>query len=603
MRKMGLVSRALALALGLIVLAGCSSGAPAPATQAPTKPAKPKVLHWYATDNPTSFDPAMTSDVNTMEAIIWQVYSGLVSYDEKGNVQPEIAASWKVSDDGKTYTFTLKDGVKFHSGRAVTPEDFKWSMLRAANPALSSPVADSYLDDIVGFAKFFGAQSAANAPVSKLTASAKAKADEVKAGKAQQSELDDLNKQLDAAKKKAEADVKAAYEELQKNPGIDTPDAKTIVFHIDAPKPYFLVKLTYPTAFVVDKDKAPFDKPIATSPDNIKQAIGTGPFMLTGFVDNSSISVQRWDGFYGQKAKVDSVDMQIIKDELPNYAKYKSGELDIAGVPTSEYKRIKADTSGEGKEMKEYSYASVGYFAMNEGKYEPFKNAKVRQAFNFALDKEAMIDVVYQGSVFSAYGILPSGIPGGNADKIKKLSYDPARAKTLAKEAGYDETHPLPEMTITYRPGETTQKAAEFYQQQFQAALPIKVKLQPMEWGQLLNETRKKNTLDAFSLGWTADYLDPQDFLSLLLACQAPYNRYGYCNKSVDDVLAKADVAPPGDARLAMYANAEQMIVDDGAWIPINFGKRIRLIKPYVSGFRHNAMGVMPLNTVDLADH
>ena len=597
----------LAIVLGLALLAGCSNKsatptpAPSPSPEAP-KPAPPAVFHTFSTDNPTSFDPAMVSDVATMTSIIQNVFSGLVNNDKDGKVALDMAADFKVSADGMTYTFTLKDGLKFHSGRAVTSEDFKWSMLRAVNAGLASPVASSYLDDIVGFAKYFAAEAKANQPAADAKAKLTALKDDLKNNKATQADVDAAQKAYDEAAKKAEAEVKAAYAELEKNPGVETPNPKTVVFKIDAPKPYFLAKLTYPTAYVVDKTVAPYDKPISTSPDNVKMAVGTGPFKFTGFVDNSSITLTKSDDYYGQKAKVQTIDIQVIKSEAPRLAKYKAGELDMASVPTADYQSIKADPA-LGKEMLEWATARTNYFVLNQLVYEPGKNQKVRQAFNYAIDKNALAKVVYQDTVFPAWGVLPPGVPGALGNKVKGLTYDPAKAKATAKEAGYDDNNKLPALKITYRGGdETIQRWVEFLQQQIKANLPIMdVTLEPLEWGVFLKQSATKNVLQSFVLGWSEDYNDPQNFLSLLLACNAPYNRYGYCNKAVDDILAKADVAPPGDARLAMYAQAEQMIVDDGAWVPQHFPKVQYLLKPYVKGFQYNIGGLMPYNTVEIA--
>lgn len=597
---------ALCLALALLVLAGCSSkpASPAPTPQPPSTPAAPSTtFHWYTTTNMTSFDPALVSDSNTLKNLIYQVYAGLVTNGDKGDVALDLAAGYKVSEDGKTYTFTLKDGIKFQSGRPITSEDIKWSMMRAANPALNSPVTFSYLDDIVGFGKLGAALNQANAPVRALSAQATNLEADVKAGKADQKSLDDLKAKLADAQKAAEGAVGAAWAEFQKDPGIDAPDPKTVVFHIDSPKAYFLAKLTYPTSWPVDKTLVPFDKPIATDPANAKLVNGAGPFKLTSYQDNASFTLTRWADYHGEKAKVGSIDVQIIKTEQAAFAKYQAGDLDIVGVPTADYQRIKNDPVLS-QQLTEMPRASVSYFALNELVYTPARDQRVRQAFNYAVDKEALVKTVLNGAVFPAYSILPPGLPGGSGDKLQGLKYDPARARDLLKQAGYDGAHPLPPLTITFPAGnETNAKLAEFLQQMFQTNLGVKVALEPQEFGAMLKRQHAKTELQAMFLAWGADYMDPQNFLSTLLTCNSEYNEYGYCNKDLDAGLARADAAAPGDARYAMYAQIEQQMVNDAPWIPLNFGKLIYLTKPYLKGYRVNAMGAMAQTTVEILPH
>lgn len=574
------------MALGLLLTACSGSGsgsketapaptnntsAPAPKQEAPKEPTT--TFKFVMTANPTGFDPHMVSDVATMY-LLENIYGGLVAFDEKGAVVNDMAEKIDVGADGKTYTFTLKD-AKFHDGTKVTAADFVRSMLRAMNPKLESPVTESYLDDIVGYNKFLAAKSAE----AKKLAAAKAA------------------KPSDADLKKAEADYAAAadklYADLVKDPGIVAKDDKTLVITTADAVPYFLAKLTYPTSWVVSK-AMPADKALATDPANIKSMIGTGPFKADSFVDKSKFTMKRFADYYGHKAEVGTVELSVITDEIAQVAAYRSGQLDVAGVPLTEYKSIKADTTLS-KELLEYPTARVNYFALNQGKLEAARNPKFRQAVSYAINRDQLNDIVFSGTQFPAYGVLPPGIPGALAEKVNGQKFDAAKAKQLLKESGFEGTT----FSITYRAQNTTsQRLAEFLQNQLQSNLGLTVKVEPMEWAQLLSSTQKKTVLDAFTLGWSADYLDPQNFLSLLLHTKAPYNRYGYNNTTFDGILDKADRMANGAPRYAEYSKAEQIAVDDVAWVPTHFAKSIWLVKPSVKGFKYNAMLVMPLNYV-----
>lgn len=568
-----LVAAGVALAVALTACSGKPAQQPQQGAQQGGQQgavAEPTATFRYVISaKPTTFDPAMVSDVPTMQ-IIQNVYSGLVTFDEKGNVVKDLAEDIQVSPDGKTYTFKLKD-AKFHDGSKVTAEDFKRSMLRAMNPALESPVADSYLDDIAGYAKFLAARA----------------------------DIEKQVKENKLSKEEAEKKLAAAYEELKKNPGIEAKDEKTLVVTIDEPKAYFLAKLTYPTAWVVHKS-VPDDKPIDASPANVKLMIGTGPFKADSYVEGSKFVMKRFADYYGDKAKVATVEVSIIEKDAAQLASYRSGQLDVSVLPPADYKAIKADANLS-KEILEFPTARINYYALNQNKFEPARDVRVRQAFNYAINKEQLNEIVFSGTQFPAYGILPPGIPGALAEKVQGLKFDPAKAKELLKQAGYGEGGKPLSLKLTYRAGnETSQRLAEFIQNQLQTNLGIQVQLEPMEWGKLLEATQRKTELDSFLLGWSADYIDPQDFLTLLLHSKAPYNRYGYSNPEFDEILEKADRMPNGPERYAEYSKAEQMAVTDAAWVPTHFGKALYLVKPYVKGLRYNAMGIMPLNHVSI---
>jgi oligopeptide transport system substrate-binding protein len=558
---------ALAAMLTLsVALTACSGKTTTPAPGTTTDGSKTAntnaTLKYYLVDKPTTFDPAMVSDVSSSQ-VINNVFSGLVQYNEKGELVNDMAADIKVSDDGKTYTFTLKDGIKFHDGSPVTAEDFKKTMVRNMNPALGSPVNDTYLNDITGYDKFIKTSQ--------------------KLGK----DLADKKITEDDQKKQ----LAAAYDELKKAPGIEAKDAKTLVITIVEPAPYFVAKLTYPTAYPAKN--LPEDKPLDASPANAKLMMGAGPFKMDNYVEGSKVTLKRNDDFYGQKAKVAVVEMPVITSDQAELAAYRSGQIDMTPIPPADYKNIKADPA-LGKEILESASARVNYLALNQDKWEPAKDVRVRQAIAMGINNQQLVDVVYGGTYIAAYGVLPDGIPGALGAKVQGNKFDPAKAKELLKAAGYGEgAKPL-----TFK-HETNQHWAEFVQSQLKTNLGITIEIEPMEWTALLKATDAKNQLDAFLLGWSADYIDPQDFLTILLHTNAPYNRYGYSSKEMDAILDKADHAKAGPDRFAEYGKAEQIAVTEAGFIPQSYPKAMFLVRPTVKGIRLNVMGVLPLNTVE----
>lgn len=535
-----------------------------PAATTPTEPTA--TFKYYLVDKPTTFDPIMVTDVSTNQ-VLQNVLSGLVNFDQKGNVVQDMAAKIDTSADGLTYTFTLKDAT-YSDGSKVVAADFKKAMVRAMNPALNSPVADTYLDDIAGYSKFLAAKG-------KIDADLKAKS-------------------IDEAKHKAE--LTTLYEALKNDASITAKDEKTLVITLAAPTPYFLGKLVYPTSYPVKG--MPEDKTLAATPANAKLLIGTGAFSMEEYVEGSKVVLKRNPNFYGDKAKVAKVEMPVITADAAQLAAYRSGQIDMSPIPPGDYKTIKADAT-LGKEVLEFPTARVNYFALNQTKWEPSKNVKVRQAVSHAINREQLNDVVFSGTQFPAYGVLPPGIPGALEGKVQGQKYDVEKAKGLLKDAGFEGGKGL-NLKVTYRAkNETSQKLAEFLQNQLKTNLGINVTVEPMEWSALLAASRNKTELESFTLGWSADYIDPQNFLSVLLHTKAPYNRYGYSNKEFDAVLEKADKMKNGPERLAEYSKAEQMVVNDLGFVPLYFGKSMFLVRSTVKGVQYNAMGIMPLNHVE----
>jgi len=566
---------ALMLALSLFLTA-CSGSKSDPApnntssnttggeTAAPANQGPKGTLKYYLTDKPTTFDPAMVTDVSTNQ-ILQNVFSGLVTFDTKGGVIPDLAEKFDVSADGLTYTFTLKADAKFSDGTPVTAADFKRSILRNFHPGVGSPTGVSYLDDIAGAQKFMAAKDELDAQLK-----------------------DNKISEADHTKK-----VMEAFEALKNDPSITVKDDKTLVLVIDKPKPFFVMKLTYPTGFVVGKS-FPDDAPLGAAPENVAKAIGAGPFTMDSYTEGSMVVLKANANYAGEKAKVATVEMPVISSPQARLAAYRAGQIDVNEVAGADYPTLKADPELS-KHLLEWAGARVNYLALNQIVLEAAKNKDFRLAVAHAINKEQLVKVVWNDTHLPAYGVLPDTISGANGAKIQKVEYNVDKAKDYLKKSGYEGL----EFTITYRAqDEVTQRLAEFIQSQLTTNLGLKVNIEPMEWSALLAASRQKTELESFYLGWSADYPDPQNFLSLLLHSKAPYNRYGYANPEFDAMVEKADVMPNGPERMAEYAKAEQFAISDGAWTPLTYPKNIFLIRPTVKGFSYNSMGVLPLNTV-----
>jgi oligopeptide transport system substrate-binding protein len=518
------------LGFATLTMAACPSGSFTGTTPGATE--ANGNLNLYNID-PYTLDPA-TSSESISHGYIFQIFSGLVQLDDNLNPAPDIAESWTI-DKGTVYTFELRRDVKFHDGRAVTADDFKYSWERACWPETRSITASTYLGDIVG-------------------------AKDVIAGK---------TKQIS---------------------GVKVLNDYTLQVTIDAPKPYFLYKVGYVTTFVVDRNNVAQGNLWWRNPN------GTGPFKLKEWNQGQSLVLERNPDFYGEKAKLATVTFKILSGVPMNL--YETGEIDVADVSLP-YLDMATDDSGTFyNELSIYPELSFYYLGFNCSK-PPFDDPNIRRAFSMAIDRDKLSSLVYKDMVTPAYGILPPGMPGYNT-ALKGLQFDVTAAKELIKMSKYGSVSNLPPITITtggYGPTVSSTIEAIAYELKQNLGIDVKVRvLEPERFFYTLKEEKD----ELFDIGWIADYPHPQDFLEILFHSDSDSNWGGYNNSVVNELLDKAGIEPDNEKALNLYQQVEQMIVDDAACLPLSFGKSYILIKPDVSGYELNPMGVVKLSKVSI---
>ena len=482
---------------------------------------------------PGTLDPANCADA-TAGSYIVEIFSGLVTLDSNLSVVPDIAQSWNISSNGTVYTFHLRNGVRFQDGREVNASDFKYSIERAADPATGSQVAEAYLGDIVGF-------------TDKLSG----KADNVS--------------------------------------GVRVVDERTLEITIDAPKAYFLSKLTHPVAFVVDRYN------VESGADWWRKPNGTGPFKLKQWNSGLSIILERNDNYYRGAAKLQQVSILLQGDSMQLY---ENGGIGITAVGADEIDKVLDPTSSLNKELVSAPELSLEYIVFNTNA-APFDDPKVRQALCYAVDKEKIVDILTKDTVSVAEGILPPGIPGYDKD-FAGLEFNVSKARELINESSYRDG--LPPIVLSVSGSCAGLPAVdEAIAYMWEENLGINVTLEAIDFSTLLDDARS-GKLQTFELGWIADYPDAENFLDLLFHCGAVENHAGYCNQSVDALLEQAGVASDTESRLELYRQAETAIVDDAPCLPLWFGQNYYLVKPYVKGFEPAPMIIPWMKDVWIAE-
>ncbi len=464
---------------------------------------------------PVTLDPALCADATSASYVV-EIFSGLVTLNRELEVIPDIAQSWETSPDGRTYTFHLRHGVRFHNGKELTAGDLKYSLERAADPATHSPVAEVYLGDIVGVKE-------------KL----RGEADEVE--------------------------------------GVRVKDEKTLEITIDAPKAYFLAKLTHPVAFALDQEN------VASGQNWTENPNGTGPFKLAQWQEEQRIVLERNENFHRGVAKLNRVTFLLTGNPM---MMYERDELDIVSVSTANIERVLDPTNPLHDELVIAPQLSTSYIGFNAS-MPPFDDVEVRQAFCHAVDKDKIIEILMKDLVSPAAGILPPGMPGYD-EELEGLGYDLERATELLATSSYGEELPTVVFSVVGSGGYVSPIAVAIAWM-WHENLGVEVEIEGLEWQTFLEELREQS-FQVFQVGWVADYPDPENFLDVLFHSQSAENHTAYGNPHVDQLLEAARQEGDFDARMGIYQEVERTIVDDAPWLPLWFDRSYLLVKPYVKG-------------------
>ena len=473
--------------------------------------------------DPPTLDPHLTTDVNSAIYAV-EIFGGLMTISRELAIVGDLAETWDVSPDGKTTTFRLDPNAKFHSGRSVTANDVKWSLERAADPLTEAFNASVFLNDIIG----------------------------------------------------VEQKLSGASTQIA---GVQVINDLTLTITTDASKPYFLSKLTYPVSFVLDQENVESGKGWIFEPN------GTGPFKLAEYLPGEVLRLQRFDDYHLGPAMLDEVEFLISGGN--SMLMYENDELHITGIPLSLLQGV-VDPSNtlSGDIVTAPPQFDVDYFGLNTTE-PPFDDVKVRQAFNYAIDKRSLATTLLEDLVVPAAGILPPGFPGYNPD-LEGYNYDPDKARQLISESKYGGLDQLPRITLTLPGsfGAAISPSIEAMLSMWEKNLGVEISILQTEWAIFLQDLHQNRFQMFGGLGWIADYPDPENFLDVLFHSRSNNNQSEYTNGQVDLLLERARVELDETARFELYHQAEELIVNDAPWIPLwhSNGGSV-LIKPNVNDY------------------
>ncbi|MCH2304775.1 MAG: peptide ABC transporter substrate-binding protein [SAR202 cluster bacterium] len=486
--------------------------------------------------DPPTLDPHLSSDT-TSSGIVVEIHSGLITLNPQLEIIPDIAESWEVSDDLLTYTFIIRDDAVFHDGKKITANDFKWSFERAANPKTASPVADTYLSDIVG-----------------------------------------VNEVIDGIRN----DIS----------GVKIIDNLTLEITIDEPKPYFLAKLTYPTAYVLDKENV-----LNGGSNWADKPNGAGPFKLKEYKVGERLILERNQNYHLGSPKLNRIVMNLAGGQ--SMAMYENDEIDITGVGMLDLERVLDLNNPLSTEIVVAPPSfSITYIGFNTN-VNPFDDIYFRKALTHSINKPLIASEVLSDLVIPAYGILPPGFPGYQKD-LKGLEYNLEIAREYLAKSKYSDPSTRDRIVITV-PGSGGNIGIdlEVILNMWSEELGIEVEIQQVEWATYLEDLQKQKFQAFGGLGWEADYPDPQDFLDILFHTESELNHGGYSNDVIDSLIVEARTEVDSNKRIEIYHDIEQRLVNDSPWIPLWFaGERYVLIKPYIKNYFLTPMVIPKLRYV-----
>lgn len=504
---------------------------------------------------PKSIDPHKANFANETGIAI-ALFEGLLGYDKDLKVAPALAteiptaANGGISADALTYTFKLRDGLKWSDGKALSAKEIEYGVKRMLDPRTAGPYASFYFD-IKNAQKFNGALGTKDKPV----------------------QLTD-----------------GQISELRDQVGVKAPDDKTVVFTLERPRFSFVQLAGLWPLFPVRQDLIEAKGDAWTEAGTL---IGNGPWKLSEWVHNDHITMVPNENYWGPKPKLAKVVWKMIADEGAAYAAYQNNEIDLISVPIANRKLVLADPNVK-NQLVRYNELTTFAFQMNN-KQAPFDNVKVRQAFAMGFDRNALINDLEQGIGRPALSWVPPGMPGFDANAGKQYEFNPAKAKQLLAEAGFPDGKGLPEIKFSFADAQANKQRAEWFQAQFKQNLGVDIKLDALET-KAYSAAYTANQLQSFWTGWGADYPDPDNWLPDILGTGKSANHTLFSDPQFDDIVKKALAEPDDAKREQLWKDAQNRMLDLAPLAPVVYRERLWLIKPQFKGFQTTAKDQVPGN-------
>lgn len=513
--------------------------------------AEAKTFVYCSEASPEGFDPVPYTAGTTFDASAHPIYNRLTEF-KKGTTEvvPGLAESWEVSEDGTEYTFNLRKGVKFHSNDKFTP------------------TRDFNADDVIfSFERQADADHPWHQYIPGLT--------------------------YEYYSSMGMADLIKSIEKV---------DDYTVKFTLNQPAAPFIANLAMPFVSIVSKEYADSLKEAGNMEALNNAPIGTGPFKFVAYQKDAVIRYAKNEDYWGDVPAIDDLVFAITPDASVRLQKLKAGECHLMPYPSpADLESIKADPN---LKLAEQPGLNVGYLAYNTT-LEPFDNPRVRKALNMAINKDAIIEAVFQGAAEPAKNPLPPTMWSYN-DAIEDDPYDPEAARKILEEEGVTdlkmEIWAMP-VQRPYMPN--ARRTAELMQEDL-SKVGVEAEVVSYEWGEYLAKSMEEGRKGAVILGWTGDNGDPDNFLSVLLSCESAKeggaNRAFWCNEEFSGLLDQATQTTDQAERTKLYEEAQVIFKEQAPWFTIAHSTQYVPMAKNVEGFVQSPLGDYTFETVDIAE-
>ena len=510
--------------------------------------AQDNTLVYCSEGSPEGFDPALYTAGTTFDASSRQVYNKLVEFGRGTTViEPSLAESYEISDDGLEYTFKLRPGVKFHTTAFFTPT----RDMNATDVVFSferQRLADNPYNQVSGGTwEYFSSMS-----------------------------MPDLIESVEAV------------------------DDMTVKFTLTRPEAPMIANLGMDFASIVSEEYA-MKLLEAGTPEKLNQEpVGTGPFKFVGYQKDAVIRYQAHEDYWGGKAPIDNLIFAITPDSSVGYQKLSAGECHVLGYPNPA--DITAMQDDDNLKVLQQEGLNVGYLAYNTT-IPPYDNVNVRKALNMAINKQAILDAVFQGAGEAAKNPIPPTIWSYN-DAVVDDPYDPEKAKEMLEAEGVTDLNMQIWAMPVVRPyNPNARRMAEVMQEDF-AKVGVTVEIVTYDWAEYLKLSTELDREGAVLLGWTGDNGDPDNFLAVLLGCDAVggANRAQWCHQPFEDLIQKAKIVSDQAERTKLYEEAQVVFKEQAPWATIAHSVVYKTVRNEVQDFKIDPFGGHIFYGVSLAE-
>lgn len=525
-----------------------ASTAPAESSAPPASEsnlAADQILNVTAQGEPPTLDPNKAQDSNSI-TILRGLVRGLVYFDKDLKIVPGLATSWDISPDAKTLTFHLRD-AKYSNGDPIVAGDFVYSFKRLIDPRTAAPY--SYVTaEIDGAPDLLAMAGADPAP--------------------------------------SDATIQAALDKL----GVSAPDDKTVVIKLNTAASYFLTALTL-WVFVPIEEKW-ITSPNATEAGNF---VSSGPFVLDSWTHNTELVLKPNPNWWGDvKPTLSELHFSLRSDPAADQASFEAGELDMVQTPSPDIQRVMADPV-LGPQVQQVARFAIDYYVYNnfqDPKLKSFKtpgptaNKDFRIALTQSVDKQAMINATWAGVGQAANSVIMPGIPGYQPD-LDPYPFDMASAKDHMAKAlaalGKSSAADFGKLKFGFNSNAGHEPRVAFLAEAWRQAFGLQTEQIGSDFSVFLTQ-RTAGQYDISRDGWGADYPHANNQLNGLFTCHGGNNDSQYCNKDFDALITQAAAEPDQDKQVALYNQAQTILMNDAAILPLRFGTTTYEVAPYVSG-------------------